>query len=435
MAPIVPEIVTTDVAVIGAGIIGLGIAWEAQRAGHTVTVIDPAPATGATFAAAGMLAPVSELHYQEDELLELTLASAARWPGFVASLPKGTHTGFNTAPTLVLGGDPADRTALADLRDVQASHGLAVAQLTIREARALEPLVGPQISCAYKVEQDHQVDPRAMAAALRAALLSAGGTPAANKAGSGAVGHPAVAPVFLDQSATGLLHQDPSDTLSPVTGVQLADGSHVIAREVIVANALGAANLEGLPEGLKLPVRPVYGDILRLRVPEHLRPLITATIRGMVRGLPVYIVPREDGTVVIGASSREDGNPGVSAGGVHQLLRDAQVLVPAVAELELLEMTARARPGTPDNAPLLGRVAGTNGKDIPGLIIATGFFRHGVLLTPVAAHITRQLLGNITDLAWECFRPDRFSPALQPTLQSTQTSSRHAGGQPAQEQP
>ncbi|WP_425860461.1 glycine oxidase ThiO [Arthrobacter sp. TWP1-1] len=421
MAPVVPEIVTTEVAVIGAGIIGLGIAWEAQRAGHTVTVIDPAPATGATFAAAGMLAPVSELHYQEDELLELTLASAARWPEFVASLPKGAHTGFNTAPTLVLGGDPADRTALADLREVQASHGLAVAQLTVREARTLEPMVGPQISCAYKVEQDHQVDPRAMAAALRAALVEAGDVSSA--------------PTFLKQSATGLLHQDPSDTLSPVTGVQLADGSQVHAREVIVANALGAAKLEGLPEGLKLPVRPVYGDILRLRVPEHLRPLITATIRGMVRGLPVYIVPREDGTVVIGASSREDGNPGVSAGGVHQLLRDAQVLVPAVAELELLEMTARARPGTPDNAPLLGRVAGINGKDIPGLIIATGFFRHGVLLTPIAAHITRQLLGNITDLAWECFRPDRFSPVLQPTLQPTQPSTRPAAGQPAQEQP
>ncbi|SED81594.1 glycine oxidase [Arthrobacter alpinus] len=422
MAPVARENLTTEVAVIGGGIIGLGIAWEAQRAGHAVTVIDPAPATGATFAAAGMLAPVSELHYQEDELLKLTLASAARWPEFVASLPKAAHTGFNTSPTLVLGGDPGDRKALADLRDVQASHGLEVAQLTIREARALEPMVGPQISCAYKVEQDHQVDPRAMAEALRAALLSAGGA---------AGGAAASAPVFIEQSATGLLHRDPGDTLSPVTGVLLADGSEVHAREVIVANALGAAKLGGLPEGLKLPVRPVYGDILRLRVPEHLRPLITATIRGMVRGLPVYIVPREDGTVVIGASSREDGNPGVSAGGVHQLLRDAQVLVPAVAELELMEMTARARPGTPDNAPLLGRVAGTRGKDIPGLIIATGFFRHGVLLTPIAAHITRQLLGNITDLAWECFRPDRFSPALQPT----QPSSRPAAGQPAQEHP
>ncbi|WP_449373630.1 glycine oxidase ThiO [Arthrobacter psychrolactophilus] len=368
MAPIVPEILTTEVAVIGGGIIGLGIAWEAQRAGHRVTVIDPAPASGATFAAAGMLAPVSELHYQEDELLALTLASAARWPDFVASLPATAETGFNTSPTLVLGGDPADRKALADLRDVQLAHGLEVTQLTIREARAQEPLIGPQISCAYKVEQDHQVDPRAMAAALRTALQDAGA------AASGSEG---AAPTFLEVSAVELLHEDPSDSFSRVSGVELADGRLLQAREVIVANALGAPGLAGLPEGLALPIRPVYGDILRLRVPEHLRPLTTATIRGIVRGLPVYIVPRADGTVVIGASSREDGSAGVSAGGVHQLLRDAQVLVLAVAELELLETTARARPGTPDNAPLLGRVAGADGKDIPGLIIATGFFRHG----------------------------------------------------------
>ncbi|WP_104109703.1 glycine oxidase ThiO [Arthrobacter sp. N199823] len=415
MSALVPEILTTEVAVIGGGIIGLGIAWEAQRAGHAVTVIDPAPATGATFAAAGMLAPVSELHYQEDALLELTLASAARWPAFVASLPAGLPTGFNTSPTLVLGGDPGDRQALSDLRDVQLRHGLEVSQLSIREARALEPLIGPQISCAYKVEQDHQVDPRVLAKTLRAALLAS-----ARVSGSSA-------PIYIEQAVTSLVHQDPDNTHSPVTGVLLADGREIHAREVIVANALGSPTLAGLPDGLNLPIRPVYGDILRLRVPENLRPLTTATVRGLVRGLPVYIVPREDGTVVIGATSREDHNAGVSAGGVHQLLRDAQVLLPAVAELELLECTARARPGTPDNAPLLGRVSGSDGRDIPGLIIATGFFRHGVLLTPIAATIVRQLLGNITDLAWEAFRPDRFSPTLRPAHTAGTTSGPTTG--------
>lgn len=400
----VPPIITTDVAIIGGGIVGLGIAVEAQRAGHAVTIIDPAPATGATFAAAGMLAPVSELHYQEEDLLELTLAASARWPEFLAALPAGSNTGFSTAPTLVLGADPADRKSLSDLRDVQKRYGLSVTALTIREARAQEPLVGPHISCAYTVDADHSVDPRALAETLRRQLLQ---TAAAH-------GRLAVEDTFVAQSAAGLLHLDPGNTHSAVTGVALADGREVCAKEVIVANALGAPKLDGLPEGLDLPVRAVYGDILRLKVPQHLRPLTTATIRGLVRGLPVYIVPRADGTVVIGASSREDGSPGVSAGGVHQLLRDAQVLVPAVAELELLETTARARPGTPDNAPLLGRVAGADGKDITGLIIATGFFRHGVLLTPMAALIARQLLGGITDLAWTRFRPDRFSPALQP---------------------
>ncbi|MGA7206174.1 MAG: glycine oxidase ThiO [Specibacter sp.] len=406
MAPPVPEIINTDVAVIGGGIVGLGIAWEAQRAGHNVTVIDPAPATGATFAAAGMLAPVSELHYQEEDLLALTLASAQRWPEFVAPLVAAGHadTGFRTTPTLVLGADAADRAALADLRDVQLRHGLEVEQLTIRQARNLEPLVGPQISAAYLVAADHQVDPRGVATAIRVQLNVV----------AAARGRLRDEQTSIRRNAVSLLHEDPADTHSRVTGVLLADGREVHAGNVVVANGLGAPHLGGLPDGLLLPLRPVYGDILRLGVPEHLRPLTTATIRGMVRGVPVYLVPRNDNTVVIGATSREDGSAGVSAGGVHQLLRDAQVLVPAVAELELLETTARARPGTPDNAPMLGRVAGPDGREIPGLVIATGFFRHGVLLTAIAAHITRQLLGDVTDLAWERFRPDRFSTALHP---------------------
>ncbi|PYH00756.1 glycine oxidase ThiO [Arthrobacter stackebrandtii] len=398
-----------DVAVIGGGIVGLGIAWEAQCAGRSVVVIDPAPATGATFAAAGMLAPVSELHYQEEELLELTLASNARWPGFAASLegPGVPGTGFRTTPTLVLGADAADRGALADLREVQAQNGLDVEQLTIRAARSAEPMVGPHISCAYRIAADHQVDPRGAAAGLRHRLAEV----------AAARGD---ADPFIAQPAAGLLwdRQETSGggagRQSRVAGVVLENGTEIRAREVVVANGLAAPQLNNLPAGLELPLRPVHGDVLRLRVPEQLRPLVTATIRGLVRGLPVYIVPREDGTVVIGATSREDHNPGVSAGGVHQLLRDAQVLLPAVAELELLECTARARPGTPDNAPLLGRVADAGGRDIPGLIIATGFFRHGVLLTPIAAHIVRQLLGGIADLAWLRFRPDRFSPTIRP---------------------
>ncbi|WP_287931307.1 glycine oxidase ThiO [Arthrobacter sp.] len=416
--PAVPRIITTDVAVIGGGIVGLAIAWEAQRSGRNVTVIDPSPATGATFAAAGMLAPVSELHYQEEGLLELTLASAARWPEFVAPLVAAGHveTGFRTTPTLVLGADAADRAALADLRDVQRAHGLDVEQLTIREARSAEPLLGPHISCAYRIAQDHQVDPRGVATAIRVQLNVVA-------AGRGRLREEETS---IRRTAVGLLHEDPANSRSTVTGVVLEDGREVRAREVVVANGLGAPLLQGLPEGLVLPVRPVYGDILRLRVPEHLQPLVTATVRGLVRGLPVYLVPRNDNTVVVGATSREDGSAAVSAGGVHQLLRDAQVLVPAVAELELLETTARARPGTPDNAPLLGRVGDGAGRDIPGLIVATGFFRHGVLLTAIAAHTARQLLGGITDLAWERFRPDRFSPGLispalkAPALKTTQ---------------
>ncbi|WP_314191384.1 glycine oxidase ThiO [uncultured Arthrobacter sp.] len=387
-----------DVAVIGGGVVGHGIAWEARRSGRSVVLIDEAPGSGASWAAAGMLAPVSELHYQEEGLLELMLESSAKWPEFAATLTAGEDAGYLTTPTLAVGADPADRRALMDLRDVQRTHGLDVEPLTIREARSREPLISPAISCALDIPADHQVDPRRLVRAIAAGLAGHGQEIAA--AGGYAV----------RKRATGLLWDG-----GRVCGVRVAGGGSVRAAETVVANGLAAAQLQNLPEGLQLPLRPVHGDILRLRVPAHLQPLLTATLRGMVRGVPVYIVPRQDGTVVIGATQREDGVPGTSAGGVYQLLRDAQVLLPAVAELELLEATARARPGTPDNAPLLGRVPARGqgpGTDVAGLIIATGFFRHGVLLTPAAALICRQLMDGISDPRWAAFRPGRFSPGL-----------------------
>jgi glycine oxidase len=430
----VAEPLHADVAIIGGGVIGHGIAWEARRSGRSVVLIDDAPGTGASWAAAGMLAPVSELHYQETELLELMLESSARWPDFAAALAvggAGRDTGYLSTPTIAVGADPADRRTLTDLREVQQACGLVVEPLTIREARSREPLLSPGISCALDIPADHQVDPRMLVASFAAAL-------ACHEPGSLTAVAGAENGYAIRENAAGLLWD--SGQRGRVCGVRLAGGGTVRATETVVANGLAAASLDGLPDGLKLPLRPVYGDILRLRVPAHLRPLLTATVRGIVRGIPVYLVPRQDGTVVIGATQREDGHSAPSAGGVYQLLRDAQVLVPAVAELELLESTARARPGTPDNAPLLGRVplgsitaghgsaagkgvtagqgstagqagtaAGGHRATVAGLIIATGFFRHGVLLTPAAAAICRGLMDGVEDKRWHAFRPERFS--------------------------
>ncbi|WP_323958988.1 glycine oxidase ThiO [Arthrobacter sp. JZ12] len=367
-----------DVAVVGGGIVGLGIAWEALRRGLTAVVIDPAPATGATHAAAGMIAPASELHYREEHLLQLTLDSAARYPEFLASLEwTGIDPEYRGTGTVVLAVDAADRQSLADLREVQKLHGLDVEQLPVREVRRSEPLIGPAPTGAFRAAGDHQVDPRKLAESLLVAVRARGQV----------IGMRATA---LQRSGT------------TVTGVMLDDGSAVRARSTVVANGLDAATLEGLP--VPLPLRPVYGDILRLRVPTTLRPLLNATVRGLVRGHAVYVVPREDGTVVIGATMREDGSGAVSAGGVYQLLRDAQQLIPAVAELELEEVLCRARPGTPDNAPLMGCVPGND-----GLIVATGFFRHGVLLTPAAAAACIDLAeGKPLPAGHERYRPDRF---------------------------
>ncbi|GAA2198296.1 glycine oxidase ThiO [Sinomonas flava] len=384
------EEVHADVIVVGAGVIGLGIAWEAARSGRRVTVVDPAPGSGASFAAAGMLAAVSEYHYQEEQLLEFMVHSAVLWPAFAASA--GPGCGYLSTPTLCLAGDAADRQAFADLRSVQQAHGLDVRPLTLREARTREPLLAPALAGAFEIEADHQVDPRRLVAALLARL------------GEESVVRARAARLAWDGRR--------------VAGVVLEDGRELRAAETVVANGLGARDLAGLP--VSLPLRPVYGDVLRLRVPARVRPLVTATVRGLVRGRPVYIVPREDGTVVIGATQREDGSDAVSAGGVYELLRDAQALVPAVAELELYETTARARPGTPDNAPLLGRVPAAAGEPhdgagcVPGLIVATGFFRHGVLLTPAAASVCLGLLEGVADPRWQGFRPDRFTRTTRP---------------------
>lgn len=373
-----------DVAVVGGGIVGLGIAWEALRRGHSVALIDPEPAAGATHAAAGMIAPASELHYREEHLLELTLDSALRYPAFIESLAwTGVDPGYRNTGTLVLGLDGADRQALADLGTVQSAHGLAVEQMPVRDARRSEPMIGPAVTAAFRAADDHQVDPRKLAEALLGAVSQRGHLVAAAAAG---------------------LRRDGSQ----VVGVDLDnDGGAVPARHTIVANGLAAADLANLP--LRLPLRPVYGDILRLRVPPSLQPLLTHTVRGLVRGYAVYLVPRNDGTVVLGATMREDGGSAVSAGGVYQLLRDAQQLIPAVSELELEEVLCRARPGTPDNAPLLGTVPG-----IGGLLIATGFFRHGVLLAPAAAAICVDLMeGKPAPPGLERYSPDRFEKGQQ----------------------
>lgn len=387
---------TADVIVVGGGIIGLSIAWRAMQTGRSVLLIDPAPAQGATFAAAGMLAPVSEYHHQEDALLPAMRESAARYPGFVRELElvEGA-SGYLRTETLLVGVDHGDRQALADLHAAHRRAQLEAEPLTTRDARAREPLLGPRVSSVYRVAGDHQVDPRMLAASLLDRLQTPDGH--ARQVG------------IAREQVVALLHRDRADDDSPVIGVRLSDGTEVVGAEVVLANGAGASAIDGVPGRLALPLRPVYGDILRLGVPDRLRPLLRSTVRALVHGESVYLVPRADGTLVVGATQREDGVDAVSAGGVHRLLRDAQQVVPAVGELSLIEATARTRPGTPDNAPLLGRVPGRDGAAVAGLTVATGFFRHGVLLAPLAADIVLGLMDGHPDHRWDAFRPDRFT--------------------------
>lgn len=384
-----PEHVRADVAVVGAGVIGLATAWELRRRGRSVVVVDPEPGSGASRAAAGMLAPVSEVQYQQEPLYPLMTASAAEYPAFVAALEQaaGGTVGHRATETLVCGVDAADRQALADLRALQGRHGMTVEPLTLRAARTLEPALSPRLSAASRIPDDHQVDPRRLVAGLLAALVAPelpdlpepAGIPAARDGGPARLVHDLAA--GLRRNAEGA-----------ATGVRLSGGGMVSATWTVLAPGAGLGELDGLPEDWHPPLRPVHGDILRARVPAGAPQLLERTVRGLVHGVPVYLVPRADGTVVIGATSREDDLTGPSAGGVFRLLRDAQALVPGVADLELVEVLARARPGTPDDIPYLGRVRDPDGSPVPGLVVSTGCFRHGVLLAPLAARLAAQLV-------------------------------------------
>ncbi|MFF0903368.1 UNVERIFIED_CONTAM: FAD-dependent oxidoreductase [Kocuria sp. CPCC 205316] len=398
-----PEHVRADVAVVGAGVIGLATAWELRRRGRSVAVVDPEPGSGASRAAAGMLAPVSEVQYRQEPLYPLMTASAAEYPGFVAALEQaaGGTVGHRATETLVCGVDAADRQALADLRALQGRHGMTVEQLTLRAARALEPALSPRLSAALRIPDDHQVDPRRLVAGLLAALLAPElpepvetseapeplerpEVPEPSPARDGGPAH------LVHDLATGLRR----NAEGAVTGVRLAGGGMVSATWTVLAPGADLGDLEGLPEDWHPPLRPVHGDILRARVLAGAPALLERTVRGLVHGVPVYLVPRTDGTVVIGATSREDDLTGPSAGGVFRLLRDAQALVPGVADLELVEVLARARPGTPDDIPYLGRVRDPDGSPVPGLVVSTGYFRHGVLLAPLAARLAAQLVAG-----------------------------------------
>lgn len=345
------------VAIVGGGVIGLAIAWRCVQRGHEVRVYDPAPGSGATGVAAGMLAPTGEARFGEEPLHRLLLAAAARWPGFAAELASASHSdlSYRNDGTVLVAGTDDDLRAVRRLVDFHRRSGLPVQPLTAAEVRDREPLLSPRVRGGAFLPGDGQVDPRRVARALLAAL--------------------------------------PEGTVATTTPADLNADLTVLA-----AGHATAALVPGLP------VRPVKGQIARLRGDG-----LTHVIRGQFANRSVYIVPRADGEVVVGATEEERGtDTTVTAGGVLDLLRPAVALVPALAEYELVETAAGLRPGTPDNAPLVGEVA-------PGTVVATGHYRDGVLLAPVTADAIVALLdtGELPEL-FRPFSPHRFSAEVSP---------------------
>jgi glycine oxidase len=349
-----------DVVVVGGGIIGLSIGWRAAEAGLSVTLVEDSPRRGASWAAAGLLAPVTEVYHGEERVLRLGVESLKRYPKFIADLEEltGLRAGYRSSGTLIVAPDADAFAALEELRALQDRLNLEVQGLNRREARALEPALSPRLRGAWLVTGDHSVDNRAMASALAEAC----------RRRRVAIVEEAVASVVVESDR--------------VRGVRLRTGITVECDKVVIAAGCWSALIDGIPDDVRPPVRPVKGQLLYLGGPPE--PVL---IERAVRGPDVYIVPRGDGRFVVGATVEERGfDTTVTAGAVYQLLRDAYELVPGLAELELIECVAGLRPGSPDNAPIVGETG------LDGLVVATGHFRNGILLTPLTADAIAELL-------------------------------------------
>jgi glycine oxidase len=375
--------------VIGAGVIGLSIAWRLAQAGCPVTVYERAAAgRGASWAAAGMLAAAVETEPGEENLLALTLESQKLWPGFAREIEaaSGISVGYRDEGTLVVALTRDDAEQLRHSYEFQKGLGLELDWLSGAEARRREPHLRPGISGAVLSLRDHQVENRLLGSALAAAARR-----------SGAVLYERCSVREIDLSggrARGVVTdrgRDPADV-------------------VVLAAGAWSREIGGVPASHRPPVRPIKGQMLALLM-DAAAPLLRHVV-WLPRG---YLVPRLDGRLIVGGTVEERGfDDRLTAGGLLALIEGAWRAVPAIEELPIAETWVGFRPGSRDDAPILGP------SGIDQLVVATGHHRNGILLTPITAKTISSyvLTGRMPEIVLP-FTAERFVDLRRPSVRGT----------------
>ncbi|MCZ6678679.1 MAG: glycine oxidase ThiO [Candidatus Poribacteria bacterium] len=366
------------IIIIGGGVIGLGIGWQLAKAGCTVSIYERDQAgRAASWAAAGMLSPLAEVNLNEGDLRQIGLTSSQMYPKWVQELESdsGMSVELRTEGTLIIALDRDDMEELQHLYELQQMLNLPVEWLTGAEAREVESSLSPRVTAAISCDADFQVDNRLMAQALTHAFQKLG----------------------------GMLHEE-----NPVEKIEIQDeaaagvwvnGTQVEADVVVLSAGCWSPLIPGLPEAIRPPVRPVKGQMLALQMDQP------PIIQKVIHAPDTYLVPKNDGRLLVGATSEEQGfDTQLTAGGMFELLRGAWEALPGIYDFPIVETWVGLRPGSRDNAPILGKTA------IENLIMATGHYRKGILLAPVTAReIASLILTGETSEIIEPFQLSRFS--------------------------
>ena len=389
-----------SVVVVGAGIIGLSLAFELARRRVDVLVLERFRAgAGAAGVAAGMLAPTSEAEDENPDLVGLALESQRLYPRFVQAVQQagGLDCGYRQDGTLLVALGRDDEDDLARVRRMQERLGLSAKWVGPEEARALEPALSPRITGALFASDDYQVDPRALLVALERAVEALGGRIVTNAWVTGFETRGDRLCRVIGR-ITSAVHDPTVRSRAGIALVQAAGGrSFAVSCEAAVLAAGAWSSRDLIWPATPLGVRPVKGQLVRLRGPELLR--------HVVRGLRAYLVPRHGGELIVGATVEEQGfDPLPTAGAIMDLLWNARAIAPAVYDLEFAEVNVGFRPAARDHLPIIGAT------EVRGLYAGTGHFRHGVLLAPATAVLLADLIvdGRL-DPVLIPFGPNRLS--------------------------